>query len=75
MLSSGANVDITTELAGTNYDSIPYIRGVCESVATEVGCDDVDDTFTVALGPGTYFVIVDSHTINQEGDFELLVSW
>jgi hypothetical protein len=78
VLSTSASVVVTTDLPPTNYDTILYVRSVCESVATELGCDDVGAGDTVSLPnlpAGTYFVIVDSHTISGEGDFGLLATW
>jgi hypothetical protein len=78
VLANGADVTVTTELPGTNYDVVQYVREVCEDSTTELSCDDpgAGDTHVLpALPAGTYFVIVDSHSTTQEGDFELMVSW
>lgn len=75
---AGANVVLTNDLPGTTYDTILYVRTVCEDPGTELACDDpaVGDTIMfTAPTAGVYFVIVDSHTPTNEGDFELLVTW
>jgi hypothetical protein len=78
-LPATADVLVDTTLAGTNYDTVLHVRvDSCEDAANEVGCLDRgvgDDLELPALPAGTYFVIVDSHTVSNEGNFELMVSW
>jgi hypothetical protein len=78
VLPMTADVTVTTELAGTSYDSIPYVREICDDGTTELACEDVGagDTLVLpALPAGTYYVIVDSHSTSNEGNFEVMVSW
>jgi hypothetical protein len=78
VLGSTADVTVSTDLPGTTFDVIPYVREDCEDSATEVGCSDDgagDDIALTALPAGTYFVILDSHSPSNEGDFELRVDW
>lgn len=78
-LSATSDVLVDTTLPGTNYDTVLHVReGACEDATNEVGCLDRgvgDDLMLPALPAGTYYVIVDSHTISNEGNFELQVSW
>lgn len=78
-LAATADVLVDTTLPGTNYDTVLHVRqGACEDATSEVGCLDRgvgDDLNLPGLPAGTYFVIVDSHTIANEGNFELMISW
>lgn len=78
VLPSTAEVVVTNDLPGTMYDTVMYVRSVCDDATTEIACDDPGqgDTHTIpGLAAGTYFVIVDTHAPGQEGDFELRATW
>jgi hypothetical protein len=78
ILTATADVTVTTELAGTTYDTVLHVRQDCTDRTSEVGCLDggSGDTLVLpALPAGTYFVVVDSHSIANEGNFELETSW
>lgn len=67
----------TSDLDGTGYDAVLYVRRACDDAETELGCDDAGsngDTVTFdAAEAGVYYVIVDSHD-GGSGSYELVVS-
>lgn len=71
---------ITTDFPDTAVDTVLYIRSECRQTATELGCnDDAGDgvsTLTIArVEPGTtYYVVVDTASPTQTGDYRLKVN-
>ncbi|HEV8320963.1 MAG TPA: hypothetical protein VG389_05070 [Myxococcota bacterium] len=81
-LAFTADVTITTNRPGTTFDTGLYVRTVCDSTASELGCNDNEgggfittaSTLTFpAMAPGTYFVFVDGMA-GAAGSYELQVS-
>jgi hypothetical protein len=69
-------IQATTDLAGTGYDAVLYVRRACDDATTELACDDAGegDTLTFeATEAGIYYVIVDSHE-GGSGNYELEVT-
>lgn len=70
--------DVTFDALQTNYDLVLRVRqGICDDQVAEFICEDPNEgdieTRTISV-PGTYFVLIDSHTNNQTGQFELTVT-
>lgn len=65
----------TTELPGTGYDAVLYVRRACDVPDSELACSDSGvgggDTVTfTAEEAGVYYVVVDSHA-GGSGSYEL----
>lgn len=68
---AGALVDllVTTDVPGTgDTDTIIYLRSQCESVSTELACNDdrvqgdlQSDIQALSVGPGTYYLFVERY--------------
>jgi hypothetical protein len=72
-LAEAARVSFTT----TGYDTVLYLRAVCDDPMTEVGCDDDSGPdhgshLSELLPPGTYFLFADSYS--GGGELELSFS-
>ena len=67
----------TTVNAGTNLDTVLYLRETCRDIDTELACNDDDgglsSTIETPVEAGTYFIIVDSHHPTSEGNFILSI--
>jgi hypothetical protein len=70
----------TTDTTLTSADTVLYIRGAnCVDPTSEKICnDDVSSTnkastITVALQPGTYYLVVDAHDAATSGSYDLTV--
>jgi hypothetical protein len=82
VLTATATVTITTDLPGSGTtDTALYVRSVCINPGDEVGCDDDSGTGLTsllvlpALGPGTYYVFVDTYSATSGGPYEVRASW
>ena len=67
---------LSTDLAGTTFDTALYLRSDCSDTSTEIGCAAggmLGDTLNLTLDPGTYFAFVDGRA-GATGDFELLLT-
>ncbi len=71
----------TTDLTGTAFDTILYVRERCGDMTTELGCNDDAtpdtrrSTLTEALDPGFYYLIVDGDAAGTSGGFNLKVEF
>jgi hypothetical protein len=68
---------LSTDFPETTVDTVIYVRSECRMIDTEVGCNDGDFGSTLQidrLEPGTYYIIVDTHTTVNEGVYRLQVS-
>ena len=55
---------MTAEMVQADYDTVLFVRAVCDDAATELACDDdggngVQSLLNVNLQPGSYFLFVD----------------
>ncbi|HEV8324663.1 MAG TPA: hypothetical protein VG389_23800 [Myxococcota bacterium] len=63
--AGAAALQIATDLPGTNYDTLLYLRDDCAVPGSEILCDDDSGIATQSmlltgpLAPGTYFLVVD----------------
>jgi cysteine-rich repeat protein len=77
-LTAAASLRFSTDNAGTNYDTILYLRASdCDSGAAEIGCDnDGGSMFSnltmYDLPPGVYFLFLDGNN-GAAGDYELSI--
>jgi hypothetical protein len=68
---------LSTDFAETSVDTVLYLRSECRMIDTELGCHDGDAGSTLSLDrvePGTYYLIVDTHTTVNEGVYRLQLS-
>lgn len=70
---------ITTDFPETEVDTVVYIRSDCRQTATELGCNDDDglsvSTLPIArVEPGTYYIVVDTASTTQLGNYHLQVN-
>lgn len=71
----------TTDITGTAFDTILYVRTRCGDPETELGCNDnansmtARSTLTVALEPGFYYLVVDGDLATSVGGFQLQVEF
>jgi hypothetical protein len=79
-LSAPKVVVATTDTALTSANTVMYIRSAnCADNASEVACNDNSSTqsqgstITVALQPGTYYLVVDAHDSSTTGSYDLTV--
>jgi hypothetical protein len=78
-IASTRAATFTTAFPETTVDTVIYLRSECQSVATEIACDDDDDvvgslgsTLEVeALSPGTYYLVVDGRSNGSAGEYRL----
>jgi hypothetical protein len=72
-----ADVILSTDHPGTDYNAVVYLRSACLDAASELGCagtGPLGDTLVVRdAAPGTYFVVLDG-VAGMEGSYELSVS-
>ena len=76
MVTRPSTLQITT--TGTT-DTVVYVRRSCSMVATELACNDnnpdvagaITSKLTVAVQPGSYFIIVDGKGLATSGAFVL----
>ena len=78
-------VTATTDLPGTNFDTVLYVRPKdCTNPMAELACNDdftnstVDQTSSMNVSltdPGTYYLVVDSHDAATSGTFEMQVNF
>jgi hypothetical protein len=72
-------LDATTDVLATTLDTVLYVRSACQDPTSELACaDDVGagnprSHLTVALQPGTYYLIVDGRNVGSAGDYTLTV--
>jgi hypothetical protein len=72
----------TTAGGATAIDTVLYLRGLnCTDASTELACNDNapgvtagGSTLSVSVGPGTYFLIVDTATSTDMGTYELHIT-
>ncbi|HEV8321965.1 MAG TPA: hypothetical protein VG389_10150, partial [Myxococcota bacterium] len=78
-MTTTAAVTLTTNLAGTTFDTGIYLRSLCDDTTSEIACNDnapgsfSGSTIVTTLGPGTYFLFVDGLN-GAAGSYELDVS-
>lgn len=69
-----SDVTITTDLAGTAFDTAVYVRSDCLNLGSQLACEGAGaagDTLTLtSLPPGTYFVFVDG-VAGASGAFQI----
>jgi cysteine-rich repeat protein len=76
VVSATTTTTFTTCDAGTDYDTVLYLRSACTNTATQTACNDDDPTCTGAttrsrlsaliLSPGIYYLFVDG---DAEGNY------
>ncbi|MEO8843982.1 MAG: hypothetical protein ABI591_27940 [Kofleriaceae bacterium] len=78
-------VTATTDLGGTNFDTVLYVRPAdCIPAAGELTCNDDfmgstqtgSSSLAISLAtPGVYYLVVDSHDAGTGGNFEMQVDF
>ncbi len=70
----------STDFPGTTIDTVVYVRRVCNDAGSQVACSDNVDgantrsTISIALPPGSYYIIVDGKTPAALGAYVLVVN-
>jgi cysteine-rich repeat protein len=78
-VTSESDVTVDTNFAGTTFHTVEYLRSVCSSVASELGCSSGTITSTGStltadnVPPGTYFVVIDGYA-GATGNFQVEVT-
>lgn len=78
-LSSPSALQITTDFAETNVDTVLYLQSTCGEMESELGCNDdigaqaASELFLPRVEAGEYVLVVDSHP-GASGDFKVEVT-
>jgi len=64
--------DVTLVVENNDYDTVLFVRRVCDDAATELGCNDDTNGLASALSlpalePGDYFVVLDGYDRSAGG--------
>lgn len=74
---TGSVAEFTFDTIGSDYDTVLYIRDVCDDDLSEIACNDdysgLQSSLTTYLDPGIYYVIVDGYSSSSAGTYTLTI--